>query len=594
MNSDMHTVFSRRRFVQGLGIGGVALASGVPAARARAQTLESQYTLRGRDVALRIDTLPVNFTGKTRPAVAVNGSVPAPILRWREGDRVRIDVTNHLADLTAIHWHGIVLPYAMDGVPGISFPGIAGGSTFRYEFDVRQSGTYWYHGHAGFQEQIGLYGAIIIDPHDNNAHEENGYERDYVILLSDWSDATPEHVLSRLKKDPAYYNYNQRTVADTWRDVRDKGVLAAWRERAMWNSMRMTDRDLADVTGATYSFLMNGHTPQSNWTGLFKAGERVRLRFINAGAMTFFDVRIPNLPMRVIAADGNPVAPITVDEFRLGNAETLDVIVEPKADMAYTIFAQALDRSGYARGTLTSNPALIAEIPALDALPILGHKEMGHKEMGHTEMGHKEMGPAEMGHGSTAINHSAHQGHNVGVSTGTSIPVLKTPIANNNPGVDMRAENPQARLDDPGIGLADNGRRVLTYADLAHRTMTPDMREPEREIELHITGNMERYMWSFDGISYADAEPLHFKLGERLRITLINDTMMHHPVHLHGMWSDLETGDEHHLPRKHTVTVKPGEKLSYRVTVDAPGAWAYHCHLMYHMALGMFRKVVVS
>ncbi|MET0378544.1 MAG: copper resistance system multicopper oxidase [Spongiibacteraceae bacterium] len=584
----MNAFISRRRFVQGLGIGGVTLASGLPATKVHARVLDSQYTLHGRDHALRIDTLPVNFTGRTRPAVAVNGSLPAPILRWREGDSVRIDVTNRLDTLTAIHWHGIVLPYQMDGVPGISFPGIHPGETFRYEFELRQSGTYWYHGHAGFQEQLGLYGAIIIEPRaSNDSLCESRCERDYVVMLSDWSDDTPEHVLSRLKKDPAYYNYHQRTVADSWDDIREKGLVNAWRERSMWNAMRMSDRDLADVTGATYSFLMNGHTPNSNWTGLFKAGERVRLRFINAAAMTFFDVRIPNLSMRVIAADGNPIEPVSVDEFRIGNAETVDVIVEPKADMAYTIFAQALDRSGFARGTLTSDPALIAEIPALDAAPILSHKEMG---MGDAHAAHTSHNTSAMAN-YAGVDHSAHQAQN---PTRHEIDKLGTAIAKNNPGVDMRADNPQPRLDDPGIGLGNNNRRVLTYADLAHRDMTPDMREPEREIELHITGNMERYMWSFDGVSYADAEPLHFRLGERLRITLINDTMMFHPVHLHGMWSDLETGNEHHLPRKHTLAVKPGEKLSYRVTVDAPGAWAYHCHLMYHMELGMFRKVVVA
>ena len=578
---------SRRHFVQGLGLGvgygGVALACGLPASRVRAQQLTTQYALTGNTIDLTIGATPVNFTGRGRPAITVNQSLPAPILRWREGDRVRIHVHNQLPDLTAIHWHGIVLPYQQDGVPGISFPGIHPGTTFTHEFELRQSGTYWYHGHAGFQEQAGLYGAIIIEPREGDAFR---CERDYVIVLSDWSDSSPAHVLSRLKKDPAYYNYQQRTVADSWRDIQEKGLLGAWRERAMWNQMRMSDRDLADVTGATYTFLMNGHTPQSNWTGLFKPGERVRLRFINAGAMTFFDVRIPNLKMRVIAADGNPVEPITVDEFRLGNAETLDVIVEPQADTAYTIFAQALDRSGFARGTLTSNPALIADIPALDTPLILGHTEMG-------------MGGAHAAHNVADADHSAHAGmdhrtHAPHAESAVSIPVVKTPIAKNNPGVDMRAENPQPMLNDPGIGLRNNGRVVLTYADLAHRDMTPDMREPEREIELHLTGNMERYMWSIDGISYADAEPLHFKLGERLRVTLVNDTMMHHPVHLHGMWSDLETGNIHHLPRKHTVTVKPGEKLSYRVSVDAPGAWAYHCHLMYHMDLGMFRKVVVS
>ncbi len=608
---------SRRRFVLGtLSVGALAAAGRTLAADPGwGQTPVRGLTpsaLTGPVFELEVGYLPVNFTGRERLATVVNGALPAPLLRWKEGERVRLRVTNRLAVETSLHWHGIVLPAEMDGVPGLSFPGIAPGETFEYSFQVRQSGTYWYHSHSHFQEQTGLYGPIVIDP---IRPEPYGGDREYVVMLSDWSDEPPERIFTRLKKDSEFYNRDPRTAADLWREVRAKGVAATWRDRAMWNGMRMSDRDISDVTGAAYTFLMNGRTPAEGWTGLFRPGERLRLRFINGSAMTFFDVRIPGLKMTVIAADGQNVESVTVDEFRIGVAETYDVLVEPEGDTAYTLFAQAIDRSGYARGLITPDPALVAEVPALDPPPRLTHADMG---MGHgaehgghamPAMGAAGESPAHaMSHdgmdmaGMAGMEHGMHADEEAMPSApamgsgragqGSDRPV-RHPRSERGPQVDMQAADPRYRLEDPGPGLRGNGRRVLTYADLRNLRETPDPREPGREIELHLTGNMSRYMWSIDGVAFADAEPLRFTYGERLRITLVNDTMMHHPIHLHGMWSDLETGDGEYIPRKHTVVVQPGAKLSYLVTADAKGRWAYHCHLLYHM-MGMFREVRVG
>ena len=596
---------SRRRFVTGLAATGAALAAGrLLAAPAEAVSIPE---LAGERFDLRIGYQRVNFTGVESLATTINGSLPGPVLHWREGNQLRLRVTNQLAEDTSIHWHGIVLPAAMDGVPGMSFHGIKPGESFEYAFDVRQSGTYWYHSHSGFQEQTGHYGALVIHPREPDPF---ACARDYVVMLSDWTDEDPAHVHAKLKKLSHYYNFGERTAGDLWRDIQAKGVAQTWRERAMWNRMRMSDSDISDVSGYTYTYLMNGQPPAAGWTGLFRPGERVRLRFINAAAMTYFDVRIPGLKMRVIAADGQPVEPVTVDDFRIGVAETYDIIVEPAGDTAYALFAQAIDRSGYALGTLTPDPGLTAAIPAMDPRPVLSHADMGmgggeHQGhagagaadsaadagMDHSTMDNAAMDHAAMGHGTPApAMGSGAAGY------GSSTPV-RHGAAEYGPQVDARAEPSQYRLDDPGVGLRDHqslyGRRVLTYADLRHRYGTPDPREPEREIQLHLTGNMARYMWSLDGIRFADAEPLLLRLGERLRITLINDTMMHHPIHLHGMWSDLETGDGARIPRKHTVSVPPGARVSYLVTADAPGNWAYHCHLLYHMA-GMMREVRVE
>ncbi|OIQ50859.1 Copper resistance protein A precursor [Pseudodesulfovibrio hydrargyri] len=611
---------SRRRFVTGLAVGGAMLGlGGFPAALfASTGTAAQSPVLKGKRFDLTLAPTPVNFTGTRCMATAVNGSVPAPTLRWREGDTVSLNVTNNLAEDSSIHWHGIILPANMDGVPGISYPGIAPGETFHYEFKVRQSGTFWYHSHSKFQEQTGLHGAIVIDPAEPDPHH---FDRDYVVMLTDWSDEDPDDIYAKLKKSSDYYNFHQRTFGDLFREIEAKGIARTWADRAMWNRMRMSDRDLSDVTGYTYTFLMNGQTPAQGWTGLFRRGEKVRLRFINGSAMTFFDVRIPGLKMTVVAADGQNVQPVDVDEFRIGVAETYDVIVEPE-DGAYCVFAQALDRSGYARGTLTPDPSVVAEVPGLDPLPILDHRDMGMAMNMDMDMGKgqpmdmsmdREKGQAAdmpgMDHGgmrapSQGMGDMADMAGQTANKPMASMPALGKagfgsiapivhPDTENGPQTTMRTDSPKYKLDDPGPGLRDNGRRVLTYADLRNLYRTPDMREPEREIQLHLTGNMARYMWSINGVKYADAEPLRFRFGERLRITFVNDTMMNHPMHLHGMWSNLETGDPMAIPRKHTVIVQPGSKISYLVTADAMGGWAFHCHLLYHM-LGMFRKVVVS
>jgi CopA family copper-resistance protein len=570
---------SRRRFVTGIAAGGALLSLGIDPRRGLAATAahSEPQTLQGNRFDLRIGYQEVNFTGHRRIATAVNGTVPSPVLRWREGDSVTLRVTNQLAVDSSIHWHGILVPTDMDGVPGLSFNGIAPGETFEYRFDVKQSGTYWYHSHSDFQEQTGMYGAIVID---SRQPEPFTYDREYVVMLSDWSDEDPEKIYAKLKKQSHYYNFRQRTAGDLWRDLESRGLKQTWNQRAMWNRMRMSYRDISDVTGYTYTFLMNGRTPADGWTGQFKRGEKVRLRFVNGAAMSFFDVRIPGLEMTVVAADGQNIEPVTVDEFRIGVAETYDVIVAPKSDTAYSIFAQAIDRTGYARGTLTPDPSLMATVPEMDPAPVLTHADMG----------------MAMDHG--AMDHSMHDMDNAAVSTagrvghGSTEPIVHR-ATEFGPQVDMRAEDPQYRPNDPGIGLRDNGRRVLTYADLGNLYPSPDPRDPEREIQLHLTGNMARYMWSVNGIKFSDSEPLELEYGERVRITLVNDTMMNHPMHLHGMWSDLESGDGAHLPRKHTVIVQPGSKISYLVTADARGTWAYHCHLLFHMP-GMFRTVIVS
>ena len=567
------TDISRRRFVQGVAAGSALMASGLGYSSMARSSYQQPQILSGNHFSLAFDHKKVNFTGKDRFATAINGSVPAPILRWKQGERVTLDVTNNLAVDSSIHWHGMILPSAMDGVPGISddFKGIKPGETFRYEFDVKQSGTYWYHSHSGFQEQTGAYGAIVIDPIEPF---HVSYDREHVIVLSDWSDEDPEDIYAKLKKMSHYYNTRERTTGDLWNEIQKNGLSQTWNDRAMWNDMRMSDRDISDVTGYTYTYLMNGNTPAENWTGIFNKGERLRLRIINASAMTLFDLRIPGLKMTVVAADGQNVEPVTVDEFRIGVAETYDVIVTPEDDMAYSLFAQSIDRSGYAVGRLTSDPALHAEVPQMDYAPLLTHGDMGMGGMDHSNMDHSNMTPEMMAM----------------MAGGGGIKHAETEYG---PHIDMLAESPQYRLDDPGVGLRDNGRTVLTYADLRNLDPTPDPRDPEREIELHLNGNMRRYMWSINGIKFADSEPLMMKYGERLRITLVNDTMMNHPMHLHGVWSDLETGDDKFIPRKHTVIVQPGSKISYRVTADALGSWAYHCHLIYHMP-GMFRRVVIA
>jgi FtsP/CotA-like multicopper oxidase with cupredoxin domain len=540
---------SRRRFIQGLAV--LGLSPWIKTAQAKLATQADVLT--GTEFNLVIAKTPVNFTGAPRMATTVNGSIPAPTLHWREGDTVTLHVTNHMDEETSIHWHGILLPYQMDGVPGVSFSGIAPGETFSYRFKVGQSGTYWYHSHSGMQEQTGLYGSIIIDPIDVDPIQA---DRDYVVQLSDWTDEEPMTVFAKLKKQSDYYNFNQHTAVDFFRDAADQGLAAAIRERHMWNMMRMSMTDLSDISAYTYTYLMNGATPGDNWTGLFRPGEKVRLRFINSAAQTLFDIRIPGLKMLVVQADGQSIEPVCVDEFRIGLAETYDVIVTPEAE-AYTVFAQSMDRTGYAFGTLATHPGMTAAIPAPDKpVPLTMMDMMGDMSSGNIRAHHAR---SEYG-------------------------------AN----VDMRVDSPRTNLDDPGIGLRNNGRRVLTYADLRSIGEPPDQREPGREIELHLTGNMERYSWSFDGLEFGASTPVHFRLGERLRVILVNDTMMTHPIHLHGMWCDLESPDGDFQVRKHTIIVQPAQRVSFRVSADAPGRWAWHCHLFYHMHAGMMRVVVVA
>jgi FtsP/CotA-like multicopper oxidase with cupredoxin domain len=547
---------SRRRFVQGMAGSAVLLSS--LRNLSRGAVPGDRTVLTGPEFDLTIEQVAVNYTGRKRTATAVNGQVPGPLLRMREGDAVTIRVTNRLPVRTSIHWHGMIVPADMDGVPGVSFPGIEPGSSFVYRFRVNQSGTYWYHSHSRFQEQTGLYGPIVIEPRRGERH---GSDREYSVLLSDWSDSDPEWLYATLKRQSDYFNFGKRTVSEFFAEVRDHGLKDAVADRSTWGQMRMDPTDLADVGGAAYTYLMNGATPVGNWTALFQRGERIQLRFINGSSMSFFDVRIPGLDLTVVAADGQDVEPVTVAEFRLGAAEVLDVIVSPSAEQAYTIFAQSMDRSGYARGTLAPRAGMAAEVPPLDLRVPLTMQDVG--------MVHDMAGMAM--HGGAHGDASRY-----------------------GPTVDMVPMHTSPQLGDPGPGLRGNGRRVLTYADLHTLGGPIDQRNPGRDIELHLTGHMQRFIWSFNGQKFSEAEPLRFAFGERLRIVLVNDSMMSHPIHLHGMWSEVEAADGGFLVRKHTVTVQPAQRLSYLVTADALGRWAYHCHLLYHMEAGMFREVVVA
>ncbi|EAN8120860.1 copper resistance system multicopper oxidase [Pseudomonas putida] len=580
----MHCKTSRRTFVKGLAAGGILGGLGLWRSPVWALTSPGQPTvLSGTEFDLFIGQTPVNITGAPCTAMTINGTLPGPLLRWREGDTVTLRVRNRLQEDTSIHWHGIILPANMDGVPGLSFHGIAPDGMYEYRFQVRQSGTYWYHSHSGLQEQVGVYGPLVIDPKEPEPFQ---YDRDYVVMLSDWTDENPARVMAKLKKQSDYYNFHKRTVGDFINDVGEKGWSATLADRKMWAEMKMSPTDLADVSGYTYTYLMNGQAPGSNWTAIFKPGEKIRLRFINGSAMSYFDVRIPGLKMTVVAADGQPVEPVSIDEFRIAVAETYDVLVEPTAEQAYTIFAQSMDRTGYARGTLAVQHGLSAAVPALDPRPLISMADMG---MDHSAMGGMDH---DMQGDMAGMDHSQMAGMNHGAAGGQ---MQQHPASeNNSPLVDMQTMTPTPKLDDPGIGLRDNGRKVLTYADLRSTFIDPDGREPGRTVELHLTGHMEKFSWSFDGIKFSDAEPLRLKYGERLRITLVNDTMMTHPIHLHGMWSDLEDEHGNFMVRKHTIDMPPGSRRSYRVTADALGRWAYHCHLLFHMEMGMFREVRVD
>jgi CopA family copper-resistance protein len=557
---------NRRLFMLGGAAAGALSAAAWPrrsfAAPSRAPVLS------GTGFQLEIGPVPMNVTGRAITGTGINGQIPAPILRWREGDTVTLAVSNRLSEPTSIHWHGIRAPSPMDGVPGLSFPGIAPGETYVYRFPVHQSGTYWYHSHSGFQEQTGVYGPLVIEP---KAGYPQPFDRDYVVFLSDWSDTSPDTIVSNLKFQSDYYNSRQRTAGTFFEDVAKNGFAATVADRLDWGRMRMSPTDILDVSGATYTYLINGHPPAANWTALFRPGERVRLRFINGSSMSIFDVRIDGLPMTVVQADGNDVMPVTVDEFRISVAETYDVIVQPKADRAYTIFVQVEDRTGYARGTLAPRPGMAAAIPPMDPRPLRTMTDMG---MGGMDAG--SMPGMQMNHGAMP-----------GMQMSSEAKKLEGTV-----GVDNVAEMPTQRLNRPGEGIP-SGQRALTYADLRATRPGSDPRPPSRDITLHLTGNMERFIWGFDGKKFSEADPIVLQRGERVRFVLINDSMMEHPIHLHGLWSELENGHDEYRPYKHTINVKPGEKLSYLVTADEPGRWAYHCHLLYHMETGMFREVRV-
>ncbi len=590
---------NRRRFVQGLAAGGV-LAATPSLLLANTGQLETPV-LSGREIDLVIEEKPVNFTGVTRMATTINGSIPAPTLRLREGDEVTIRVTNRLPVSTSIHWHGILLPYQMDGVPGISFKGIAPGETFTYRFPLRQSGTYWYHSHSGFQEMTGMYGALIIEPREGERHQA---DKDYVVQLSDWTDDDPMRVFSKLKVQSDLYNFSQPTFLEFTQDVSDMGLQAALEKREMWNQMRMKPTDLADLSSATLTYLLNGATPAGNWTGIFNPGERVRLRFINASSNSFYDVRIPGLKLTVVQADGQDVEPVTVDEFRFGPGETYDAIVQPQDD-AYSIFSQSMDRSGYALGTLAVRHGLNAPVPETDSVEWLTMQDMmgamDHGNMDHSGMsgmnhsGQNKMTMDHSSHGSMAMDHSMHAMHSADSPLAKPSQTVQHASTEYGPSVDMRVNTPRTNLDDPGIGLRNNGRRVLTLADLKSIDgVLDDQRPPVKELELHLTGNMERYSWSFDGLEFGKSTPVSLKHHERVRIILQNDTMMTHPMHLHGMWSELETDQGELRVRRHTIPVQPAQRISFLTTPHDLGRWAWHCHLLFHMDAGMFREVVVS
>jgi CopA family copper-resistance protein len=537
--------------------------------------------------------------------------LPAPVLRWKEGTTVTLRVTNTLPVTSSIHWHGILLPAEMDGVPGLSFTGIAPGETFVYRFPVRQSGTYWYHSHSGFQEQTGLYGPIIIDP---ERAESAQAAADEVIVLSDWTDEEPERVLQKLKAQSDYYNYQIPTVGDFFRDVSTMGFAGAWERRKEWNRMRMNPTDLADITAATYTYLVNGAPPAANHTIITRPGQRMRLRVVNSGASTIFDVRIPGLKLTVVAADGQAVQPVEVDELRIMPAETYDLLVTP-GDRAYTFFGQSIDRMGYARATLAPRPGTSAPVPALDPPTWLTMEDMGMGDMQGMQHGTGQQAPAPAapqgmqhggGHAATPAAPMPGMRHAPATSPAPAMPGMDQPAPQSGPGghgsmpmdtapaVDNRSMSPGPVVTDPGPRLRGNGRRVLVYSDLHTVGGALDPRAPTRDVVLRLTGNMRRFIWGFDGKKYSEAEPIRLSFGERVRFVLINDTMMSHPIHLHGMWSEVEDVQGRFLVRKHTVNVHPGKYIHFRVTADARGQWAFHCHHLYHMEAGMFRKVVVE
>ena len=585
---------TRRRFIQGIGAGifvtGINAALPLPAwALASPKNLHEglqNYKAQNYfDLAFRYT--PLTIDGKQGRSTAINGTVPAPLIRWREGDEVTMDVTNHLEDVdhASIHWHGILVPFRMDGVPGVNFNGIQPGETYRYRFDVIQAGTYWYHSHSRFQEQTGAYGPIIIDP---KTPEPFHYDRDHVIVLSDWAFEDPETIFRNINLSPEYYIYYKRTVFDYFNDVAEKGFGEANAELLPFRKMNMSPRDLSNVTGSIYTYLLNGHSPDMNWSGKFTPGETVRLRVINASAMSNFDVRIPGLDMTVVMVDGKKVKPVKFHEFRIGVAETYDVLVTPKEEKAYTIFVESLDRSGYTRGTLSPQPGMTAPVPKMRPVPDRTLESIGMGMMKGKYFGGMDDAMMEKMH----HKRMKMQDENI---PGPNGPMPFMPDKDN-PDVAMAVMNPKERMDEPGIGLGNDGWKVLTYKDLISNEPQPYKAEVEREMTINVTANMERYIFSLDGKKFTDQPgPYLFRHNERLRLYMVNHTMMDHPMHLHGMWMQLETGrSNEEIPFKHTYLLKPGEVASFRITPIEKGDWAFHCHLLYHMEAGMFQVVRVA
>ena len=578
----------RRALLRGAAVsGGVLGLQGLMPAWAQTGTAgagPALPTLSGPDVALTIDHSPFTVGGRTGHAITINGTLPAPLIRLREGQAARLSVTNRLQDEdTSIHWHGLLAPFQMDGVPGVSFPGIKPNETFLYEFPIRQSGTFWYHSHSGLQEPLGHYGPMIIDP---AGADPVAYDREHVLVLSDWSFMHPHIIFKKLKQDPGYFNYQRQTLAG-FASGRDTMTME---ERRMWGEMRMDPRDILDVTGSTYTYLINGHGPQENWTGLFRPGERVRLRIINASAMSIFNVRIPGLPMTVVQADGENVRPVTIDEFQISIAETYDVIVQPTEDRAFTIVSEAIDRSGMGRATLAPRLGMTAAVPPLREVPTLTMKDMGMGGMDHGAAQASAAGPSEAMPG---MDHSGMAGMDMG-SMNMRDPENAPPDMAVGVGVASISPMPMDRTGERPQGLETVEHRVLVYTDLIALRPNADQRAPSRNMEIHLTANMEKFMWGFDGRAFSEGpEPYAFERNERVRVTLVNDTMMAHPIHLHGHFFELVTGHPGFQPLKHTVNVAPGGKVTFDLTADNPGDWAFHCHMLLHMHAGMFQVVTV-
>ena len=595
--------FDRRQLLRGVALvgGGLAATSLFPAwaQSATPGVMSTLPTVSGQDIKLTIGHTEVTIDGKMSHAVTINGTVPGPLIRLKEGQTVRLSVTNTLDEETSIHWHGLLVPFQMDGVPGVSFPGIPAGETFVYEFPVKQSGTYWYHSHSGLQEAEGHYGPLVIEP---AGPDPIGYDREHVIVLSDFSFMHPHLIFKRMKQQAGVFNYQKQTLSSLM-----AGKDQTLQERMDWGKMRMDPTDISDVTGAVMTFLVNGHGPTDNWTGLFAPGERVRLRFINTAAQMMFNVRIPGLKLTVVAADGQTVRPVEVDEFQIGNAETYDVIVQPAEDKAFTLVAEAVDRSGMARATLAPRAGMTAPVPSLRERPLATMKDMG-MDMGNMDMGGMDMSApgamqgmdhAAMGHEMGAMSPPPGMaapkprgsdvmgdmgGMKMSMRDGANAPQIKL-----GPGVQTIAPMPMDRTGEPGQGLESVGHRVLVYKDLIALTQNPDLRAPTRALEIRLTGNMERFMWGFDGQKFSETtKPYAFEKNERVRVTLVNDTMMAHPIHLHGHFFELTHAPVGYGPRKHTVIVLPGGKVSWDFTAD-PGDWAFHCHMLYHMHAGMFQ-----